>query len=161
MVVCHNRRFGLYNFSAYQPRGNRFPTLFLAIFSLLDRIKWIDQQKSSTRRNQGWSEAQNVSFSHPLFGGRGDDLSILSILPAKNVNAGNNLLQLRWYSISTTSIVLVINLWISPRQDVNYAIGQRILPTPFHIGSQRYVESFDTFVQDGQSKNCHKWSTNI
>lgn len=160
MVVCHNRRFALYNFSAYQPRKNCFPNLFLAIFFVIGQDK-MDEQKSSTRpRNQGWSEAQNVSFSHPLFGGRGGGLNILSILPAKNVNC-HNLLPLRWYSISTTSIILVINLWISPRQDVNYAIGQRILPTPFHIGSQRHVESFQTLVQDGQSKNCHKWSTNI
>ena len=43
MVVCHNRSFALYNFSAYQPRRNCFPTLFLAIFSLLDRIKWISK----------------------------------------------------------------------------------------------------------------------
>ena len=161
MVVCQNRSFALYNFSAYQPRRNCFPTLILAIFSLLDRIKWMSKNPLQGPRNQGWSEAQNLSFSRPLFGGRGGGLNILSILPAKNVNAGHNLSPLRWYSISTTSILLVINLWISPRQDVNYAIGQRILPTPFHIGSQRYVESFQTLVQDGQSKNCHKWSTNI
>lgn len=56
----------------------------------------MDQQESSTPRNQGLSEAQNVSFSHPLSGGRGDGLNILSTLPAKNVNAGHNLLPLRW-----------------------------------------------------------------
>ena len=144
-VVCDNRTFALYNFSTCQPRKNRFATLFLAIFWLLERIKWIS-------KNNLYLEIKDEA--KPLFGRREGGLNKLSILP-KNVN-GHNLLPIRWYSISPTYYRTSNKSLISPRQDVNRAIGQRILPTPFHIGSQRYVESFETLVQDSQSKNCHK-----
>ena len=91
VVVCDNRTFALYNFSTCQPRKNRFPTLFLAIFWLLERIKWIS-------KNNLYLEIKDEA--KPLFGGREGGLNKLSILP-KNVN-GHNLLPIRWYSISPT-----------------------------------------------------------